>query len=80
MIERKTTDFFDSKVTLCTLHDAMASVEAVGNAKPTPEKGSSTDTSRPNNLQRIAQKKQLVKSYPRNKKLEKLAVYSSCKV
>ena len=32
------------------------------------------------NIQRVSQKKQLVKSYPRNKKLEKLAVYSSCKV
>ncbi|XP_064613968.1 histone acetyltransferase KAT2A-like [Liolophura sinensis] len=35
--------------------------------------------SRPNNLQRIAQKKTQVRKYPRNKKLEKLAVYSSCK-
>ncbi|ESO96746.1 hypothetical protein LOTGIDRAFT_143660 [Lottia gigantea] len=32
-----------------------------------------------NNAQRIAQKKQQVTSFPRNKKLEKLAVYSSCK-
>ncbi|KAK7005041.1 histone acetyltransferase KAT2B [Biomphalaria glabrata] len=32
-----------------------------------------------NNLQRIAQKKMLVRSFPRNKKLEKLAVYSTCK-
>ena len=38
------------------------------------------DTGRPNNLQRIAQKKQQVRQFPRNKKLEKLAVYSSCKV
>lgn len=37
------------------------------------------DTGRPNNLQRIAQKKQQVRQFPRNKKLEKLAVYSSCK-
>ncbi|KAJ8301572.1 hypothetical protein KUTeg_020559 [Tegillarca granosa] len=35
--------------------------------------------SRPNNLQRIAQKKSMVRNYPRTKKLEKLAVYSSCK-
>ena len=38
------------------------------------------DTGRPNNLQRIAQKKQQVRQFARNKKLEKLAVYSSCKV
>ena len=36
--------------------------------------------SRPNNLQRIAQKKNQVRSFSRPKKLEKLAVYSSCKV
>lgn len=37
------------------------------------------ESSRQNNLQRIAQKKAHVKSWPRSKKLEKLAVYSSCK-
>ena len=35
---------------------------------------------RVSNIQRVSQKKQLVKSYPKSKKLEKLAVYSSCKV
>ena len=30
--------------------------------------------------QRVAQWKQQVRSYPRNRKVEKLAVYSSCKV
>ena len=39
-----------------------------------------TDSARPNNVQRIAQRKHQVRSFPRNKKLEKLAVYSSCKV
>ncbi|XP_045166699.1 histone acetyltransferase KAT2B-like isoform X2 [Mercenaria mercenaria] len=49
-------------------------------AKPTPTQANTTgEMSRPNNLQRIAQKKALVRSYPRTKKLEKLAVYSSCK-
>lgn len=38
------------------------------------------EMSRTNNLQRIAQKKTQVRNYPRPKKLEKLAVYSSCKV
>ncbi|KAK2146841.1 hypothetical protein LSH36_582g02006 [Paralvinella palmiformis] len=37
------------------------------------------DSSRPNNVQRIAQRKQQIRSFPRNRKLEKLAVYSSCK-
>lgn len=37
------------------------------------------EMSRTNNLQRIAQKKTQVRNYPRPKKLEKLAVYSSCK-
>ncbi|KAK7112571.1 histone acetyltransferase KAT2B-like [Littorina saxatilis] len=41
--------------------------------------GNPAEISRPNNFQRIAQKKMMVKSFPRNKKLEKLAVYSSCK-
>ena len=38
------------------------------------------EIARPNNSQRIAQKKIMVKSFPRQKKLEKLAVYNSCKV
>uniref|UniRef100_A0A2R5LNL4 histone acetyltransferase n=1 Tax=Ornithodoros turicata TaxID=34597 RepID=A0A2R5LNL4_9ACAR len=41
---------------------------------------SSSEPNRQNNLQRIAQKKSQVKGWPRNKKLEKLAIYSSCKV
>ena len=45
-----------------------------------PSAGSTGEMSRPNNLQRIAQKKSQVRNYARNKKLEKLAVYSSCKV
>ena len=54
---------------------------AIDLASRTPQGGTiQTDTSRPNNLQRIAQKKQQVRSFPRSKKLEKLAVYSSCKV
>ncbi|XP_031549392.1 histone acetyltransferase KAT2A-like, partial [Actinia tenebrosa] len=45
-----------------------------GNSHMTP-----SDFSRPVNLQRIAQKKEQVKSFTRRKKLEKLGVYSSCK-
>ena len=48
--------------------------------KPASAQGGTGEMSRPNNLQRIAQKKALVRSYSRTKKLEKLAVYSSCKV
>ena len=39
-----------------------------------------SESGRLNNLQRIAQRKQQVRSFPLSKKLEKLAVYSSCKV
>jgi len=39
-----------------------------------------SELSRPTNIQRIAQKKQHMTSFPKNKKIEKLAVYSSCKV
>ena len=38
------------------------------------------ELSRPTNIQRIQQKKTQVKALSRVKKLEKLAVYSSCKV
>ena len=38
------------------------------------------ELTRPSNIQRILQKKAQVKAYPRLKKLEKLGVYSSCKV
>ena len=39
----------------------------------------SSELSRPVNLQRIAQRKAQIKTYPIRKKLEKLDVYSSCK-
>lgn len=39
-----------------------------------------SELSRPVNLQRIAQRKAQIKTYPIRKKLEKLGVYSSCKV
>ena len=39
-----------------------------------------SELSRPANLQRIAQRKAQIKTYPVRKKLEKLGVYSSCKV
>lgn len=60
--------------------DTSASVQN-GNSqiKQTNSQGTTGEMSRPNNLQRIAQKKALVRSYSRTKKLEKLAVYSSCK-
>lgn len=38
-----------------------------------------SELSRPANLQRIAQRKAQIKTYPIRKKLEKLGVYSSCK-
>ncbi|ESO05629.1 hypothetical protein HELRODRAFT_77335 [Helobdella robusta] len=48
---------------------------------PLPLPGASGDSSRVSNslTQRVAQWKQQVRSYPRHKKVEKLAVYSSCK-
>ena len=49
-------------------------------ARASQSQGVGGEIARPNNFQRIAQKKMLVKSFPRQKKLEKLAVYNSCKV
>lgn len=54
--------------------------EVQNQGKQSVSQGSTGEMSRPNNLQRIAQKKAMVKNYSRTKKLEKLAVYSSCKV
>ncbi|XP_069141489.1 histone acetyltransferase KAT2A-like isoform X2 [Argopecten irradians] len=48
-------------------------------SKQTLTQGTTGEMSRPNHLQRIAQKKAIVLNYPKTKKLEKLAVYSSCK-
>ncbi|KAK3102202.1 hypothetical protein FSP39_009584 [Pinctada imbricata] len=59
--------------------DKMGSNGQNGQAKQTSTQGTTGEMSRPNNLQRIAQKKAMVKNYSRTKKLEKLAVYSSCK-
>jgi hypothetical protein len=66
----------------------MASLTSLQNAltsdlqsRPTSStQAVSGEMSRPNNLQRIAQKKSQVRNFSRTKKLEKLAVYSSCKV
>lgn len=49
-------------------------------SKQSLAQGTTGEMSRPNHLQRIAQKKAIVLNYPKTKKLEKLAVYSSCKV
>lgn len=56
----------------------ITSHENHGNKKTLPL--TPGELSRPTNIQRIQQKKTQVKSMPRLKKLEKLAVYSSCKV
>lgn len=52
----------------------MASDSAQKNGQSQP-----SETGRVNYTQRVAQWKQQVRSFPRNKKLEKLAVYFSCK-
>ena len=39
-----------------------------------------TNKQRQSNLQRIQQRKQSVRGWPPDKKMEKLAIYSSCKV
>ena len=48
--------------------------------KPSSSQITPAELTRPSNIQRILQKKAQVKAYPRLKKLEKLGVYSSCKV
>lgn len=52
----------------------------VSHRRPSATQINPGEISRPMNLQRIAQRKAQVKNYPKNKKLEKLGVYSSCKV
>ncbi|GFO12454.1 histone acetyltransferase [Plakobranchus ocellatus] len=62
---------------------APATEDASTNAaKPSSNPTNSTaatELSKTNNFQKIAKKKMMVRNFPRNKKLEKLAVYSSCK-
>ena len=53
----------------------MASPEGANNAA-----ASSAGGQRQSNLQRIQQRKQAVRGWPIDKKLEKLAIYSSCKI
>ena len=43
------------------------------------ERGEDGNKQRQSNLQRIQQRKQAVREWPLDKKLEKLAIYSSCK-
>ena len=72
----------------------MAAIELVNGGETNTSNGNGNDPlkrlgtpqitpsefSRPASLQRIAQRKSQYKNYPRRKKLEKLGVYSSCKV
>ena len=43
------------------------------------DRGEDLNKQRQSNLQRIQQRKQSVREWPKDKKLEKLAIYSSCK-
>ncbi|XP_023216584.1 histone acetyltransferase KAT2A [Centruroides vittatus] len=54
-----------------------ANEDVSGSTQSNSQSGSG-ESNRQNNLQRIAQKKAQVKNWPRSKKLEKLAIYSSC--
>ena len=46
---------------------------------PLESPGEDPNKQRQSNLQRIQQRKQSVRSWPKEKKTEKLAIYSSCK-
>ncbi|KAH6939019.1 hypothetical protein HPB50_015607 [Hyalomma asiaticum] len=61
------------------MSSAAAAGAAAAPGQNNQQGSSGGEPNRQNNLQRIAQKKAQVKSWPLNKKLEKLAVYSSCK-
>ena len=53
----------------------------IGNNPPTQQpSGSGVGTIRLNNLQKIQLRKQQVREWSQPRKMEKLAVYSSCKV
>jgi histone acetyltransferase len=55
--------------------------ESVASSSTGAASGSGESTQqRKSNLQRIQQRKQAVRCWPQDKKLEKLAIYSSCKV
>ncbi|XP_072037931.1 histone acetyltransferase KAT2A-like isoform X2 [Amphiura filiformis] len=55
------------------------SPDLVAQRRPSATQINPGEISRPINLQRIAQRKAQVRTYPKTKKLEKLGVYSSCK-
>lgn len=64
-----------------SLNDLSTSTNGSENAKrPGSLQITPSELNRPANLQRIAQRKAQIKTYPTRKKLEKLGVYSSCKV
>ena len=64
-----------------SLNDVSTSTNGSENAKrPGSLQITPSELNRPANLQRIAQRKAQIKTYPTRKKLEKLGVYSSCKV
>ena len=58
----------------------LSPTDVVAQRRPSATQINPGEISRPINLQRIAQRKAQVRTYPKTKKLEKLGVYSSCKV
>lgn len=58
----------------------MSAEPSSGRSSSSSASGGMADPGKANNLQRIQQKKHQIRRCPRNKKLEKLALYSSCKV
>ena len=51
----------------------------MSSASQSPGDGDDPNKQRQSNLQRIQQRKQSVRNWPKEKKMEKLAIYSSCK-
>ena len=66
---------------MCYLGDFLKAAGATTlMASPEGSNAAAAGGQRQSNLQRIQQRKQAVRGWPIDKKLEKLAIYSSCKI
>ena len=78
-LKSKSVKYFTLRVYDFGWPSVCQSIKLIMSSPPDTSKEAEANRQRQSNLQRIQQRKQAVRCWPLDKKLEKLAIYSSCK-
>ena len=78
-LKSKSVKYFILRVYDFGWPSVFQSIKLIMSSPPDTSKEAEANRQRQSNLQRIQQRKQAVRCWPLDKKLEKLAIYSSCK-